>query len=315
MKSWHLKNIILVLSLTGILFLGHSTYTLGSVKSNFLYTLSDFTGPIAYNWARVSVDEERNEVYVLYQNTLRIFNEAGMEIHRFGDDLDLGYIIDIAVEPNGNILLLAFKQSGGEIIRCNYRGVPKSTVKLNNLPDEFSKFSPNRMVYKDGNLYFASLGEMKIVIADNQGNFKKSYDLIPLLELEEKDRGNMEVIGFSVDREGNILFTVPTLFKACVLSPEGKMNWFGRPGSTSGKFNVVAGITKDSKGNYLVVDKLKCAVMVFDKNFKFLTQFGYRGSKPDNLIAPDDIAIDKNDRIYVTQARKRGVSVFKMTYN
>jgi DNA-binding beta-propeller fold protein YncE len=201
-----------------------------------------------------------------------------------------------------------------EIIRCNYRGVPKSTNKLKNLPDEYSKFSPNRMVYKDGNLYFASLGEMKIVIADNQGNFKKGYDLIPLLELEEKDRGNMEVIGFSVDREGNILFTVPTLFKACVLSPEGKINWFGRPGSTSGKFNVVAGITRDSKGNYLVVDKLKCAVMVFDKDFKFLTQFGYRGSKPGNLIAPDDIAIDKNDRIYVTQSRKRGVSVFKMTY-
>jgi len=314
MKSWHLKNIVLVLFLTGILLLGYSNYTQGSVKGNFLYALSDFTGPIPYNWARVSVDEGRNEVYVLYQNTLRIFNDAGMEIHRFGDDLDLGYIIDVVVEPNGDILLLAFKQSEVEIIRCNYRGVPKSTNKLKNLPDEYSKFSPNRMVYKDGNLYFASLGEMKIVIADNQGNFKKGYDLIPLLELEEKDRGNMEVIGFGVDREGNILFTVPTLFKACVLSPEGKINWFGRPGSTSGKFNVVAGITRDSKGNYLVVDKLKCAVMVFDKDFKFLTQFGYRGLKPDNLIAPDDITIDKNDRIYVTQSRKRGVSVYRLTY-
>lgn len=314
MKSWHFKNISLVLFLTGILLLGHSTYSLGSVKSNFLYALSDFTGPIPYNWARVSVDEGRNEVYVLYQNTLRIFNENGMEIHRFGDDLDLGQIVDVAVEPNGDILLLAYKQSGGEIIRCNYRGVPKSTIKLNNLPDEFSKFSPNRMIYRDGNLYFISLSEMRIVIADNQGIFKKGYDLIPLLEREEKDRGNMDVIGFSVDREGNILFTVPTLFKACILSPEGKMDWFGRPGSVSGKFNIVAGITRDSKGNYLVVDKLKCAVMVFDKNFNFLTQFGYRGLKPDNLIAPDDITIDKNDRIYVTQSRKRGVSVFKMTY-
>jgi len=315
MKSWHLKNISLVLFLTGILLLGHSTYSLGSVKSNFLYALSDFTGPIPYNWARVSVDEGRNEVYVLYQNTLRIFNDAGMEVHRFGDDLDLGQIVDVAVEPSGDILLLAYKQSGGEIIHCNYRGVPKSTFKLSDLPNEFSKFTPNRMIYRDGNLYFISLSEMRIVITDNQGIFKKGYDLIPLLEREEKDRGNMEVIGFSVDREGNILFTVPTLFKACILSPEGKIHWFGRPGSVSGKFNIVAGITRDSKGNYLVVDKLKCAVMVFDKDFKFLTQFGYRGLKPGNLIAPDDIAIDKNDRIYVTQSRKRGVSVFKLTYN
>jgi len=285
-----------------------------AVQGTFLYSLSNFTGLIPYNWARVSVDEERNEIYILYQNSLRIFNEAGMEIHGFGDDLDLGHIVDMAIEPSGDILLLAYKQSEGEIIQCNYRGVLKSTLKLSNLPDEFLKFVPNRMIYKDGNLYFISLSEMRIVITDIQGNFKKGYDLIPLLEREEKDRGNMEVIGFSVDRERNILFTVPTLFRACILSPEGKMDWFGKPGSVSGKFNIVAGITRDSKGNYLVVDKLKCAVMVFDKDYKFLTQFGYRGLKPGNLIAPDDIAIDRNDRIYVTQSRKRGVSVYSLTY-
>ena len=155
---------------------------------------------------------------------------------------------------------------------------------------------------------------MQIVITDTRGIFKKGYDLIPLLEREEKERGNMEVSGFSVDKEGNILFTVPTLFRACILSPEGKIDWFGRPGSINGRFNIVGGITKDSKGNYIVIDKLKCAVMVFDKDFNFITQFGYRGSKPDNLIIPDDVAIDNKDRIYVTQTKKRGVSVFKLNY-
>jgi DNA-binding beta-propeller fold protein YncE len=288
---------------------------MAAFKASFMFSLSDFTGRIPYSWVRVSVDEERNEVYVLNQNSLRIFNEAGMEIHRFGDDLDLGHIADMAVEPSGDILLLAYKESRGEIINCNYRGIPKSTLRLSNLPDEFSKFAPNRMIYRQGNLYFLSSIEMKIVITDSQGFFKKGYDLIPLLEREEKDRGNMEVNGFSVDWEGNILFTVSTLFRACILSPEGKIGWFGRPGSVPGKFNIVGGITKDSKGNYLVVDKLKCAIMVFDKNFKFITQFGYRGLKPDNLIIPNDIVIDNKDRIYVTQAGKRGISVFKLNYN
>jgi DNA-binding beta-propeller fold protein YncE len=122
-------------------------------------------------------------------------------------------------------------------------------------------------------------------------------------------------LGFSVDREGNILFTVPTLFKACILSPDGKLNWFGKSGSASGRFNIVAGIVRDSKGNYLVVDKLKCAVMIFDQNFKFISQFSERGYKPGYLIAPDDIAIDNGNRIYVTQAARKGVSVFKLTYN
>jgi DNA-binding beta-propeller fold protein YncE len=242
-----------------------------------------------------------------------------MEIYRFGDDLDLGHIVDVAVDKNGDILLLTYKQLEGEpvaeIIQCNYRGDPKSKIDLKNIPSQFPKFLPNRMVFQDGTIYLASLMGLNIVLADHQGNFIKGYDLFPLLELEEKDRGNVEIWGFSVDREGNILLTVPTLFRACILSQDGKLTWFGRPGSTAGKFNVIAGIVRDSKGNYLVVDKLKCTVMVFDQNFKFISQFSQRGYKPGYLIAPDDIAIDNSDRIYVTQAARKGVSVFKLTYN
>jgi hypothetical protein len=289
------------------------------VKGFFLYSLSSFTGTIPYMWSRVVADKTRNEIYVLYQNTLRIFNESGMEIYRFGDDLDLGHVVDIVVDEKGDIFLLAYKQSGGEltgeIIHCNFRGEPKSKIDLKNIPNEFSKFFPNRMVYQEGNFYLASLMDLKVVIADHDGNYKNGYDLFPLLELEEKDRGNVEILGFSVDRDGNMLFTIPVLFKACILSPDGKLNWFGKSGSAPGRFNVIAGIAGDSKGNYLVVDKLKCAVMVFDRSFKFITQFSERGYKPGYLIAPDDIAIDNADRIYVTQAARRGVSVFKLTYN
>jgi hypothetical protein len=296
-----------------------SSLAWAGVKGSFLYNLSSFTGTIPYDWARVVADKRRNEVYVLYQSTLRIFNEHGMEIYRFGDDLDLGHVVDIAVDENSDIFLLAYKQSGGdisgEIVHCNFRGEPKSRLEIKNMPGEFSRFSPNRMIYQDGNFYLASLMGLQVAVVDHQGDFKKGYDLFPMLELEEKDRGNVEIFGFSVDREGNILFTIPVLFRAYILSPDGKLTYFGRPGSVPGRFNIVAGIARDSKGNYLVVDKLKCAVMVFDPNFRFVTQFGERGYKPGYLIAPDDIAIDNSDRIYVTQAAKKGVSVFRLTYN
>ncbi len=290
-----------------------------AVKGAFLYTLSNFTGVIPYSWGRVTVDRERNEVYLLYQNLVKVFNESGMEIYRFGDDLDIGQIVDVAIDREGNILLLAYRtiegQPKGSVYLCNYRGEVASKIELKGLPEKFSEFFPNRMVYRNGNLYFISLLGLLVVVTDSEGNFKNAYDLFSILELEEKDRGNVEVSGFSVDAKGNILFTIPVLFKAYVLSPDGKLNWFGKPGGAPGRFNVVAGIVEDSKGNYVIADKLKCAVLVFDKKFNFLTEFGYRGFRPENLIVPDDIAIDKNDRIYVTQARKRGVSVFKLTYN
>ncbi len=288
------------------------------VKESFLYKLSDFTGAVPYDGPRVSVDKERNEVYVLFQNLIRVFNEHGMEIYRFGEDLDLGQILDVVVDQRGDILLLSYMTVNGvsnwSLSRCNYRADLISKIEIKNLPSELSDFFPNRMVYQKGDLYFVSFLGLRTVITDSDGNFKKSYDLFSLLDLQEKDRGNVEISGFSVDERGNILFTVAVLFKAYILSPDGQLTFFGKPGGAPGRFNVVAGIAADSKGNYLVADKLKSAVMIFDSRLNFITQFGYRGSKPWNLIVPDEIAIDKQDRIFVTQARKRGVSVFKLTY-
>ncbi len=285
------------------------------VKGGFIYTLASFTGTIPYNHSRVTVDRERNEIYVLYQNNVRVFNESGMEVYQFGDDLDLGHIVDIAVDQTGDILLLAYKDSSIGITHCNFRGEPRSRIELRNLPSAFSDFLPNRMVYQDGSFYLVSITQMLLVIADLEGNFKRGYDLFSLLDLEEKERGSAELVGFNVDRQGNILMTIPVLFTAYIVSPDGRVNYFGKPGSAPGRFNIVAGIARDSRGNFVVVDKLKAAVIVFDKSFNFLTEFGYRGYKPDNLIYPEDVVIDNGDRIYVTQMGRRGVNVYKLTYN
>jgi hypothetical protein len=77
-------------------------------------------------------------------------------------------------------------------------------------------------------------------------------------------------------------------------------------------FGNVSGIAKDDKGNYLVVERFRSVVMVFDKEFRFLKEFGYRGSKPENLARPNDVAVGNAGKIFVTQVRDRGVSVFHL---
>ena len=62
-------------------------------RAGFIYSLANFTGTIPYNQSRVVADKERNEIYVLYGGTVWIFNEAGMEVFHFGDDLDLGLVV------------------------------------------------------------------------------------------------------------------------------------------------------------------------------------------------------------------------------
>jgi hypothetical protein len=281
------------------------------VQAKYLYGLSSFTGTVPYDWARVSVDEERGETYVIYRNIVRIFNRSGMETFSFGDDLDLGLLTDVAVDGRGDIILLSYKDSRPLLTRCNFRGVPIGPFEIEGLPASLA-FGANRMIFRNDRFYFASLSRGTVIVTDAGGKFLDHIDLFALVEADARQKVGAEMFGFSVDGQGNIFFSVPVLFKVFKLSPDKQLASFGRPGSVAGRFGIVAGVVADSRGHVIVADKLKCVVMVFDKDFNFLTEFGMRGLRPENLIIPDEVAIDKEDRIYVTQGRKRGVSVFAL---
>jgi hypothetical protein len=296
---------------------GYPAYLRAGVQATFLYSLSNFTGPILYSAPRVVSDKDRHEISVLSGNEVRVFNERGMEIYRFGDDLAVGSIADLSVDSKGDILLLAYgppPESRYAVVRCNFRGEPTGKIEIKNLPSQFSGFSPGRMVSLNNRLYLADLMGLKVVVTDPDGAFKDGYDIFSMLSLKETMREDVEMLGFGVADDGSILFTIPVLFSAYRLYPDKKMASFGRPGSAPGKFNLVRGIALDSRGNYLVVDRLKSTVMVFDGNFKYVTQFGYRGAKRGNLIAPDDVAVDASGKVYVTQNAKRGVNVYTVSY-
>ncbi len=284
------------------------------IKASFLYNLSNFSGTIGYSWVRPFVDSERNEIYVLTGNSVSVFNESGMEIFSFGEDLDIGRFVDVAVQGDGRILILSYVKDKFKITRCNYRGEPQYGIEIRNLPREFAGISPTRLIFRDGNIYLADLFVNKVVVTDANGVFRKGYDIAPfLVDFERKPGSENNIAGFTVDKEGNLFFTVPTIFKVCRLSPDGKLAVFGDPGNLPGKFNIVSGIATDERGNIYVTDTLRSVVMIFDKDFKFQAQLSQRGLEPGSLIAPKELVVDKKGRVYVTQARKRGISVFRVT--
>jgi hypothetical protein len=281
------------------------------VTPKYLYSLSSFSGPLRHDGVRLHVDAARGETFLLYQNIVRIFNQSGMEMFAFGENLDVGQIVDLAVDENGDILLLSYKDSRSRVTRCDFRGQPIGAFEIRNLPDGVA-FSANRVVRRNGLLYFASLGTVSVIVTDATGTFRRHIEFLPLLEQDERRTNGAEMNGFAVEHDGAILFTVPVLFKVFRYTTDGTLTWFGRSGSGAGRFGVIAGIVVDSQGYLLVADKLKCVVMIFDKDFNFIREFGYRGGSPQNLIVPNDIAVDGRDRVYVAQGRRRGVSVFAL---
>ncbi len=286
------------------------------VKPSFLFKLSDFDGPVAFKSAQIEVDKQREEIYVAdtRQGEIRIFNSNGMEVYRFGDDGSFGSMIDIAVTKKGEILVLGRKGNQAAIIRCDFKGRPLNTLSLKNLPSEYAAILPDQMMYWDGQLYLLDTIRLLLVVTDTDGFFRKAYDIAQLIGIDEKKRANTEIGGFSVDPYGNILFTIPVMFSAFKLSPAGEIQSFGSPGSAPGRFGIVGGIVADAQGYTYVADRLKSVVLIFDGQFNFQTEFGYRGRKPHNLISPGDLKLDSEGRLYIAQMGNRGVSVFKITH-
>jgi len=302
----------LVVLLAAFFLLPAGIVSAENVFATYLYSLSNFSGIFPVSWVNMSVDESHDEVYIIPGQGVKIFNDRGMEVYSFNEAGDIVGVVDVAVDDEGNIILLSNAQK--EIIRCNYRGEPIGKMELKNLPPGFADFFPNRVFFRKGSFYFASLGSLKVVVTDVAGLVKDSYDIAALVNLKDNERKDADIVGLSVDREGNILFTMPVMAKVYVLSPDKQIRFFGQPGSTAGKFGVVGGVSSDASGEFiLVADTLRCVVMVFDRNFKFQTEFGFRGLEPDNLIGPLQLAVDNKNRLYVAQLRNRGISVFQIT--
>jgi DNA-binding beta-propeller fold protein YncE len=282
-----------------------------SVSVPYLFTLSNFNGILPLSWVDISIDESRNEVYVLSGQGIKIFNDKGMEVYSFNEAGEIGGVPDVAADDQGNIIVIS--NTLREIVRCNYRGEKLSTIELKNLPPAFSGFFPNRVFFRKGSFYFASLGSKQVIVTDREGVFKDGYDIAALVKFDEKNREDTDIVGFSVDRDGNILFTMPVLAKAFILSPDKQIRSFGQRGSRAGNFGVPGGIVADVSGKFiLVADTLRCVVMVFDRDLKIQTEFGFRGLGPSNLVGPMQLAVDSKNRVYVTQLRDRGVSVYQI---
>jgi hypothetical protein len=292
----------------------------GRSGASFLYPLANFAGPVRSQWAKLAVDPERNEIYALspHDKDVRIFDQHGMEIYAFE-----GFISsrDIAAGDDGEILILTKRYNASTVHRCNYRGEKISEITLKNVPEAFSSSAPDRLVYRNGSLYLADSGLLTVIVAHADGSFIRGHDFKAMLwrlanadddEKEAKKLEEISITGFDVDEDGNILFTVATLFAAYRFTPEGELAGFGRPGSGKGKFGVAAGIAATATGHILIADRLRSVVMIFDHDLGFKAEFGYRGGHPANLIAPDDVASDANGNIYVSQAANLGVSVFRM---
>jgi outer membrane protein OmpA-like peptidoglycan-associated protein len=280
------------------------------------HDLSTARGVVPLTWPSVTYDRERGEAYVVAEGFVRIFNSAGMETFRFGDDGSLGFVQRVVVLEDGQIIALSKLGSDIAFLRCDYRGELIARFGLIGLPPAFATFSPDTVVYRNHHLYFAERPAMRVVVTDVDGTYRQSYDLAGLVARAVRDdpdrKAATSMDGFGVDGHGNMLFTMSIMFAAGVATPSGEVRLFGTRGSTPGRFNNVGGIDADEEGYIYVTDRLRAVVSVWSPDLRHVGEFGYRGYGVSNLIVPYDISVG-GGRVFVAQAGKRGVKVYRVS--
>jgi hypothetical protein len=283
---------------------------------SYLHRLSSFAGTVPYSDARLHADRKHGEILVASGSTVRIFNGAGMEIYKFETDPAAGQLVDVAAADSGDLFLLVYPQAPAagaatwSLVRADYRGVPQERVSLTGLPADADGLRPDTIFHRDGRLLLVDRAAWRVVDADLTGAVRRVWDLQEIAGLPGKDRGRNDMGGVNLDPKGALLFTVPTLAKAYILPLEGKPRIFGRSGSAPGSFGIPAGIAADERGRIFVADKGRGVVMVFDPQLEVETEFG-TDEGAAGLSRPSELLYD-DGKLYVTQSRDRGVSVFRV---
>ncbi|HEX9051017.1 MAG TPA: hypothetical protein VF841_10830 [Anaeromyxobacter sp.] len=281
----------------------------------FLFNLSDFLGDVKGSFQRVAYDRAHAEAYVWGGRDIQVFGGSGMQIYSFGSAQGLHSVYSIAPLPSGDLIVSQIGPSGPEIVRCNYRGEVTGPFTPTALPPGVT-LGYDEIRYADGKLWFLTQGAYRVVATDEDGRYLFTRDLTKAISAgmeadQEPDTSEVEITGFDVDEQGNVLVTIAAQFRAISVSPDGVGHPFGGKGSRPGKFNVAGPIARDERGYYFVADTLRSVVMVFAPDLKFLFEFGGRGETPGHLVIPSSIAVG-NGMVFVSQARNRGVSVFRL---
>ena len=165
--------------------------------------------------------------------------------------------------------------------------------ELNN----FQKFSP------DGN-FISQFGGKE---GEELGQYRSPYsmtmdsnDMIYVL-----DRGNDRVV--KIDTEGNVIGALYSFHGPWITNnddiPEKRDN--GNNGFASPEAMAI-----DKEGNFYLTDTGNNRVIKFDKNFKFISQFGNEGSAPGQFDHPHGIGIDSKGNILINELNNARIQKF-----
>ena len=262
----------------------------------------------------VTADLHAEEVFVCdtRKNRIVIFDEEGFFLFQIPGGDVFSAPRDIAIDPEGYLLVLANHQRRQALIELDFDGLFLREVSLTGLPDETPApdLSSVSVSPSGDRIYALDRANLRLWIANRSGAIATSVDLAP--GLSEKDR--REVILGHVDVYGEtVLVAVPSAGEVRMFDLDGgDQTVVGGPRTARCKvaFPVAAALAEN--GELVIVDQKRMLVLRWDpETNSCLGEYIGLGNLPGFLYHPKDIALDRSGRIYISQGFQGRVQMYE----
>lgn len=155
------------------------------------------------------------------------------------------------------------------------------------------------------NVYVADTGNHRLAVYDGRGRFLRQ------LPLPAGSAGPAEPIAVHV-RDGILAWTDRRNHRLCRTATSGApLGCTGRRGQAESQFQFPFQLASDRAGYLHVVDVLNGRVQSFHPKGRFYGLLGRFGTGPGELYRPNGVAIDSEDRLFVSDTYLGTVSVFE----
>ncbi|MFZ4521385.1 MAG: T9SS type A sorting domain-containing protein [Bacteroidales bacterium] len=252
---------------------------------------------------RMAIDHLDN-IFVTdaYQKKIKKYNAAGIYL---GSITTIGSPISIAINET-NTLFIGDGETG-KIFRLNANGTTSELYA--------GTVFPSSMVFcSDGLLYVSDTKLQRVIVLDMAGHVIRTIGAGTLICPTgiTFDKRNNRIL---VAEHGGVGNGFNPVVNVKIYGLTGNLiTTFGSNGNGDGKFYRIQGLAVGRCGEIYVPEPYQGNVSVFNENTTFAARFGNYGDSLSQLRVPLDIAINSEDRIFITAENNGTIEIFNIDY-
>jgi len=257
----------------------------------------------------IALDGSSGEILVADSghDRILIFDAEGVRRFQFSYASSLSSPLSVGVDSEGYIYILGARRDGRSIFRFDYDGRPMGRLGL---PDEIDGHPldlASLALDSENRIYALDRGSDRVCVFSREGEVLLTFDLAESLDPDLRAELLFGPVHIYRDR---LFIPLPGLGSVLVYGVDGSFRRsIGHKGGTPGEMSFPIAVAHDSRGMLLVLDKLRCNVLGFDGQGRFLGEFGGKGSHPGWFYLPSFLAVDLKDQVYVGQLFQNKIQV------